>query len=74
VSHDLRHVLLSHVTAITHRTRPILQLAFSGHPEATNMAAVCDEVAIMRAAGATSRRVTSVHVPARATAFTATPR
>jgi 2,5-furandicarboxylate decarboxylase 1 len=60
---------LTTVTAITHRERPIFQLAFSGHPEATNMAAVCHEVAIMRAAGAASRGVTGVHVPASGYGF-----
>jgi 2,5-furandicarboxylate decarboxylase 1 len=60
---------LTQVTAITHRTRPIFQFAFSGHPEATNMAAVCHEVAIMRAVGSASRGVTGVHVPASGYGF-----
>jgi 2,5-furandicarboxylate decarboxylase 1 len=60
---------LTQMTAITHRTRPILQLTFSGHPEATNMAAGCHEVAIMRAAGAASRGVPGVHVPASGYGF-----
>ncbi|HZD69300.1 MAG TPA: UbiD family decarboxylase, partial [Actinomycetes bacterium] len=55
---------LVQVRAITHRSDPILQLAFSGHPDATNMAAVCHEVAIWRAVQQATSCVTGVHVPA----------
>jgi 2,5-furandicarboxylate decarboxylase 1 len=60
---------LTEVTAITHRRRPILQIAFSGHADATNMAAACHEVAILRAVQAASRGVTGVHVPASGFGF-----
>jgi 2,5-furandicarboxylate decarboxylase 1 len=60
---------LTEVTAITHRSRPILQIAFSGHADATNMAAVCHEVAVLRAARAVSGAVTAVHVPASGYGF-----
>lgn len=55
--------------AITHRTRPILQLAFSGHAETSNMAAVCHEVAVWRATRQASTCVTAVHIPASGFAF-----
>ena len=60
---------LTEITAITRRRRPILQLAFSGHPDATNMAAVCHEVAILRATRQASRGITGVHVPASGFGF-----
>jgi 2,5-furandicarboxylate decarboxylase 1 len=60
---------LVRVEAITHRTDPIFQLAFSGHPDATNMAAVCHEVAIWRAVSQSSSCVTGVHVPASGYGF-----
>jgi 2,5-furandicarboxylate decarboxylase 1 len=60
---------LVEVLAITHRTDPIFQLAFSGHPDATNMAAVCHEVAIWRAVSQSSSCVTGVHVPASGYGF-----
>ena len=60
---------LTEVTAITHRRRPIMQIAFSGHPDATNMAAVCHEVAILRATRQASRGITGVHVPASGYGF-----
>ena len=60
---------LVRVEAITHRTDPIFQLAFSGHPDATNMAAVCHEVAIWRAVRQSSSAVTGVHVPASGYGF-----
>ncbi len=60
---------LVEVLAITHRADPIFQLAFSGHPDATNMAAVCHEVAIWRAVNQSSSCVTGVHVPASGYGF-----
>jgi 2,5-furandicarboxylate decarboxylase 1 len=60
---------LVEVLAITHRSDPIFQLAFSGHPDATNMAAVCHEVAIWRAVSQSSSCVTGVHVPASGYGF-----
>jgi 2,5-furandicarboxylate decarboxylase 1 len=60
---------LTEVLAITHRADPILQLAFSGHPDATNLAAVCHEVAIWRAVQQSSSCVTGVHVPASGYGF-----
>lgn len=60
---------LTRVTAITHRSEPIHQIAFSGHPDATNLAAVCQEVAIWRAVRQASSRVTGVHVPASGYGF-----
>jgi len=60
---------LVEVQAVTHRTDPILQLAFSGHPDATNMAAVCEEVAVWRAARQASSAITAVHVPASGYGF-----
>jgi hypothetical protein len=57
------------VRAITHRDSPILQLAFSGHPDATNMAAVCHEVAVWRAVQQATSCVTGVHVPASGYGF-----
>jgi 2,5-furandicarboxylate decarboxylase 1 len=60
---------LTEISAITHRREPLLQLAFSGHPDATNMAAVCHEVAILRAARQASPGVTGVHVPASGFGF-----
>jgi 2,5-furandicarboxylate decarboxylase 1 len=60
---------MTEVSAITHRREPIHQIAFSGHPDATNMAAVCHEVAILRATRQASRGVTAVHVPASGYGF-----
>jgi 2,5-furandicarboxylate decarboxylase 1 len=60
---------LVEVLAVTHRADPILQLAFSGHPDATNMAAVCHEVAVWRAVNQSSSCVTGVHVPASGYGF-----
>jgi 2,5-furandicarboxylate decarboxylase 1 len=60
---------LTEISAITRRRRPIHQIAFSGHPDATNMAAVCHEVAILRATRQASRGVTGVHVPASGYGF-----
>lgn len=60
---------LVEVLAITHRADPIFQLAFSGHPDATNMAAVCHEVAVWRAVSQSSSCVTGVHVPASGYGF-----
>jgi 2,5-furandicarboxylate decarboxylase 1 len=60
---------LVEVGAITHRRDPILQLAFSGHPDATNMAAICHEVAIWRAVRQSTSCVTGVHVPASGYGF-----
>jgi 2,5-furandicarboxylate decarboxylase 1 len=60
---------LVEVQAITHRADPILQLAFSGHPDATNLAAICHEVAVWRAVSQSSSCVTAVHVPASGYGF-----
>jgi 2,5-furandicarboxylate decarboxylase 1 len=60
---------LTEITAITRRRKPMLQIAFSGHPDATNMAAVCHEVAILRATRQATRGVTAVHVPASGYGF-----
>lgn len=60
---------LTEVLAITKRADPILQLAFSGHPDATNMAAVCHEVAIWRAVQQSTSNLTAVHVPASGYGF-----
>jgi 2,5-furandicarboxylate decarboxylase 1 len=60
---------LVEVTAITHRHDPILQIAFSGHPDATNMAAIGQEVAVLRATEASSSNVVAVHVPASGYGF-----
>jgi 2,5-furandicarboxylate decarboxylase 1 len=60
---------LTEITAITRRRDPILQLAFSGHADATNMAAIGQEVAVWRAVGAASTQVTAVHVPASGYGF-----
>ena len=57
------------VQAITHRRDPIFQLAFSGHAETSNMAAVCHEVAIWKAVRQSTSCVTAVHVPASGYAF-----
>jgi 2,5-furandicarboxylate decarboxylase 1 len=65
----VKHGPLVEVTAITHRHDPILQIAFSGHPDATNMAAVGQEVAVLRAAQAASSNVVAVHVPASGYGF-----
>lgn len=60
---------LVEVLAVTHRKDPILQLAFSGHPDATNMAAVCQEVAVWRAVRQTTAALRAVHVPASGYGF-----
>jgi 2,5-furandicarboxylate decarboxylase 1 len=60
---------LVEVSAITHRDNPIFQLAFSGHADASNMAAVCHEVAIQRAVDVATSCVRSVHVPASGYGF-----
>jgi 2,5-furandicarboxylate decarboxylase 1 len=60
---------LTEVTAITRRHDPILQVAFSGHPDATNMAAVGHEVAVWRAARAATSNLVAVHVPASGYGF-----
>ena len=65
----VKHGPLVEVSAITRRTDPILQLAFSGHPDATNMAAIGHEVAIWRAVQASSSNVVAVHVPASGYGF-----
>lgn len=57
------------VSAITRRQDPILQLAFSGHADATNMAAIGHEVAVWRAVQASSSNVVAVHVPASGYGF-----
>jgi 2,5-furandicarboxylate decarboxylase 1 len=57
------------VQAITHRRDPILQLAFSGHAETSNMAALCHEVVIWKAVRQSTGCVTAVHVPASGYAF-----
>jgi 2,5-furandicarboxylate decarboxylase 1 len=60
---------LVQVTAITHREDPILQFAFSGHADASNMAAVCHEAAIWRAVQQSTGCVKAVHVPANGYGF-----
>jgi 2,5-furandicarboxylate decarboxylase 1 len=60
---------LVRVKTITHRDDPILQLAFSGHAETSNMAAICHEVAIWRAVRQATGCVRAVHVPASGYAF-----
>lgn len=65
----VKHGPLVSVSAITRRRDPILQLAFSGHADATNMAAICHEVAIWRAVQASSSNVAAVHVPASGYGF-----
>lgn len=60
---------LVEVTGITHRNDPILQIAFSGHPDATNMAALSQEVAVFRAVKAATSNVVAVHVPASGYGF-----
>jgi 2,5-furandicarboxylate decarboxylase 1 len=57
------------VSAITHRENPILQLAFSGHADASNMAALCHEAAIWRAVRQSTGCVRAVHVPANGYGF-----
>lgn len=57
------------VNAITHRENPILQLAFSGHADASNMAALCHEAAIWRAVQQATGCVRAVHVPANGYGF-----
>jgi 2,5-furandicarboxylate decarboxylase 1 len=60
---------LTQVVAITHRRRAIHEIAFSGHPDATNMAAICHEVAILEAARRAAPGLTSVAVPASGYGF-----
>ena len=57
------------VSAITRRPDPILQLAFSGHADTTNMAAIGHEIAIWRAVQAASSNIVAVHVPASGFGF-----
>jgi len=57
------------VSAITHRDNPVLQLAFSGHADASNMAAICHEAAIWRAVRQSTGCVQAVHVPASGYGF-----
>jgi 2,5-furandicarboxylate decarboxylase 1 len=57
------------VNAITHRDDPILQLAFSGHADASNMAALCHEAAIWHAVRQAAGCVRAVHVPANGYGF-----
>jgi 2,5-furandicarboxylate decarboxylase 1 len=57
------------VNAITHRDNPILQLAFSGHADASNMAALCHEAAIWHAVRQAAGCVRAVHVPANGYGF-----
>ena len=60
---------LTEVTAITHRTSPILQISFSGHADSTYLAAVCQEVGVYRAASAVAGGLRAVHVPASGYGF-----
>jgi 2,5-furandicarboxylate decarboxylase 1 len=60
---------LVQVSAVTCRENPILQLAFSGHADASNMAALCHEVAIWRAVQQSASCVRAVHVPANGYGF-----
>lgn len=60
---------LVRVTAVTHREDPIFQLAFSGHADASNMAAVCNEVAVWRAVSQATSCVKRVHIPANGYGF-----
>jgi 2,5-furandicarboxylate decarboxylase 1 len=60
---------LVQVQAITHRDDPIFQLAFSGHPESTNMAALSHEVAVWRAVRQSTSCLRAVHVPASGYGF-----
>jgi 2,5-furandicarboxylate decarboxylase 1 len=60
---------LTEVTAITHRADPILQISFSGHADATYLAAVCQEVAVDRAARTVAGGLRAVHVPASGYGF-----
>lgn len=57
------------VNAITHREDPVLQLAFSGHADASNMAALCHEAAVWRAVSEATSCVRAVHVPANGYGF-----
>jgi UbiD family decarboxylase len=60
---------LTEVTAITHRADPILQISFSGHADSTYLAAVCQEVAVDRAARSVAGGLRAVHVPASGYGF-----
>ena len=60
---------LTEVTAITRRHDPILQVAFSGHADATNMGAIGQEIAVWRGVQGASPNVTAVHVPASGYGF-----
>ena len=60
---------LTEVTAITHRADPILQISFSGHADSTYLAAVCQEVAVDRAARSVAGSLRAVHVPASGYGF-----
>jgi 2,5-furandicarboxylate decarboxylase 1 len=65
----VKHGPLVTVQAVTHRENPVLQLAFSGHAEASNMAALCHETAIWQAVRQATGCVRSVHVPANGYGF-----
>ena len=60
---------LAEISAITHQANPILQLAFSGHADATNIAALCQEVAVLRAIRQAVSGPVAVHVPASGFGF-----
>ena len=60
---------LTEVVAITHRRNAIHEIAFSGHPDATNMAAICHEVAIFDAARRAAPGLSAVAVPASGYGF-----
>ena len=60
---------MTEVSAITRRREPILQLAYSGHADATNMAAIGHEIAIWRAVQSASSNVVAIHVPASGFGF-----
>ena len=57
------------VSAVTHRESPVFQLAFSGYPDASNLAAVSHEVAVWRAVTQSTSCVRAVHVPASGFGF-----
>jgi 2,5-furandicarboxylate decarboxylase 1 len=57
------------VQAVTHRRNPILQLAFSGHSETSNMAAICHEAAVWKAVRQSTSCVQAVHIPANGFGF-----
>jgi 2,5-furandicarboxylate decarboxylase 1 len=57
------------VNAISYRDDPVLQLAFSGHADASNMAALSQEAAIWQAVRQSAGCVRAVHVPASGYGF-----